>query len=178
MRRAGSQRSAVFGCKHADGAPRDRSSTRREARGRRSYGAEAPRERLIASNARSGPIPLRWAYWWLRGIGPSLAGRLGVEEALALKRQGKVDRPQSSLRTDPAPLGYFLECGPTLAEEALGVGAFALCARDFGVRFQGSLRTDPARRVALSYHGLGLRGAMDGIVWTAGAGERRSLHAW
>jgi hypothetical protein len=34
--------------------------------------------------------------------------------------------------------------GPTRAEEALGGSAFALCARDFGDRFQGSLRTDPA----------------------------------
>jgi hypothetical protein len=116
--------------------------------------------------------------WGLRGIGPTLAEEaLGVG-AFALCARGFGVRFQGSLRTDPAPLGCFLECGPTLAEEALGVGAFALCARDFGVRFQGSLRTDPARRVALSYHGLGLRGAMDGIVWTAGAGERRSLHAW
>jgi hypothetical protein len=58
---------------------------------------------VIASKARCGPIPLRWAYWALRGIGPALA------------------------------------------EEALGAdGAFALCARGFGVRFQGLLRTDPA----------------------------------
>ena len=124
---------------------------------------------------RTDPAPLGY----FLECGPSLAGRLGVGEALALKRPGKVDRLQCSLRTDPAPLGYFLECGPSLAEEALGVGAFALCGRDFSVRFQGSLRTDPARRVALSYPGLGLRGAaMDGLVWTVGAGERRSLHAW
>ena len=35
--------------------------------------------------------------------------------------------------------------GPALAEEALGEDwAFALCAGGFGVRFQGSLWTDPA----------------------------------
>ena len=99
--------------------------------------------------------------------------------AFALCARGFGVRFQGSFRTAPAPLGYFLECGPSLAEEALRVGAFALCARGFGVRLQCSLRTDPARRVALSYPGLGLQGAaMDGIVWTVGAGERRSLHAW
>ena len=37
---------------------------------------------MIASKARCGPIPLRSAYWGLRGIGPSLAeealGRVGL----------------------------------------------------------------------------------------------------
>jgi hypothetical protein len=58
---------------------------------------------VFASKACFGPIPLRWAYGGLRGIGPAFA------------------------------------------EEALGKdGAFALRAGDFGVRFQGLLRTDPA----------------------------------
>ena len=37
---------------------------------------------MIASKARCGPIPLRWAYGALRGIGPTLAeearGRIGL----------------------------------------------------------------------------------------------------
>jgi hypothetical protein len=52
-----------------------------------------------------------------------------------------------SLRTDPAPLGRMgRSAGPVLRalRKLEGEGAFALCARDFGVRFQGSLRTDPA----------------------------------
>jgi hypothetical protein len=33
---------------------------------------------LFASKARCGPIPLRWAYCGLRGIGPALAGNVGA----------------------------------------------------------------------------------------------------
>ena len=110
MRRWESQRSAVFGCKHADGAPRDRSSTRREARGRRSYGAEAPRERLIASNARSGPIPLRWRIFGLGSVlrpqrslekGPVI-GDCSVELRLAISSHAQ-DEPE----TDRFFFGYL-----------------------------------------------------------------------
>jgi len=90
-------------------APRDRSCARREARGRIEAFALLREEKgLIASNARSGPIPLPlgdlepvpwgrlslsgvvWGgglWGWrqgcvggggLRGIGPAFAGKLGV----------------------------------------------------------------------------------------------------
>ena len=59
------------------GAPRDRSYARRKARGRMGLSRFARGALVIAFNARCGPIPLRWAYGMLRGIGPALA-----EEAL------------------------------------------------------------------------------------------------
>ena len=52
-----------------------------------------------------------------------------------------------SLRTDPAPLGRMgRSAGSVLRalRKLEGEGAFALCARGFAVRLQGSLRTDPA----------------------------------
>jgi hypothetical protein len=67
--------------------------------------------------------------------------------------------------------------GPTRAEEALGGSAFALCARDFGDRFQGSLRTDPAplgvfgrsagsvlRSLRRLWGGLGFRAVREGFL--------------
>ena len=50
---------------------------------------------VIASKARSGPIPLRLAYGALRGIGPALAGNVGTGWAFALAREGEqgVDVP-------------------------------------------------------------------------------------
>ena len=55
----------------------------------------------------------------------------------------------SKARCGPIPLrlayGALRGNGPALAEEALGRMRFSRCARgDFGVRLQGSLRTDPA----------------------------------
>jgi len=44
------------------GAPRDRSCSRRKARGRLGFSRCARGALVIASKARSGPIPLRWAY--------------------------------------------------------------------------------------------------------------------
>ena len=134
---------------------------------------------MIASKARYGPIPLRWAYGALRGIGPTRA-----EEALGRIGLSRVARGAlviaSNARCGPIPLrwayGVLRGIGPARAEEALWEdGVFALCARGFVVRFQGLLRTDPAERwVVLSCPGLGLQGAaMDGIIWTAGSGERR-----
>ncbi len=65
-----------------DGAPRDRSDARREARGRIGFRAVREGVGLIASSACIGPIPLRCDFLGLRGIGPALAeearGRTGV----------------------------------------------------------------------------------------------------
>ena len=65
-------------------------------------------EGLIASNARSGPIPLRCGFMVLRGTGPALAGKLWGGSAFALcategliasnARSGAVPRPLSSAR--------------------------------------------------------------------------------
>ena len=63
---------------------------------------------VIASKACSGPIPLRWAYGALRGIGPSLA-----EEALGRMGLSRVARGAlvfaSKARSGPIPLrwAYF-----------------------------------------------------------------------
>ena len=86
---------------------------------------------MIASKARYGPIPLRFAYLWLRGrsliftqkgplqtialcllglrgIGPALAGNVGTGWAFALCARGNSVRTfLCSLRTDPAPLGVL-----------------------------------------------------------------------
>jgi hypothetical protein len=103
---------------------------------------------VIASKACSGPIPLRWAYGALRGIGPTLA-----EEArgrMELSRCARGDLVIASKAcSGPIPLRWaYLGCsaGSVLrTQEGSGEdGAFALCARGFGDRFQGSLRPDPA----------------------------------
>jgi hypothetical protein len=63
-------------------APRDRSCARRKARGRIGLSRCARGALVIASKARYGPIPLRLAFWALRGTGPALAeearGRIGL----------------------------------------------------------------------------------------------------
>jgi hypothetical protein len=76
---------------------------------------------VIASKARCGPIPLRWAYGALRWNGPTLAeealGRIGLSRcargALVIA---------SKARCGPIPLrwasGALRWNGPTLAEEA------------------------------------------------------------
>ena len=65
---------------------------------------------VIASKARFGPIPLRWAYLG-RSAGPGLRAlrRLWGGEAFALRAGDFGDRFQGSLRTDPAPLGVLKE---------------------------------------------------------------------
>ena len=133
---------------------------------------------MIASNARSGPIPLRWAYGALRGIGPTLAeearGRMGLSRcargALVIA---------SKARYGPIPLrlayGALRGIGPALAEEALGRRGFRALREGFWCSLP-RLAADRSRWrwVALSYSELGLQGAvMDGIIWTAGSGERR-----
>ena len=120
-----------------------------EARGRMGLSRFARGALVIASKARCGPIPLRfWRIWALRGIGPALA-----EEALGRRGFSRFARGAlmfaSKARCGPIPLrlayGALRGIGPTRAEEALGEdGAFALCARGFGDRFQGLLRTAPA----------------------------------
>ena len=86
--------------------------------------------------------------WALRGIGPALA-----EEALGRMGLSRCARGAlviaSKARCGPIPLRLawwgLRGIGPALAEEALGRMGLSRCARwDFGVRFQGSLRTDPA----------------------------------
>jgi hypothetical protein len=147
---------------------------------------------VIASKARSGPIPLRLAYLALRGIGPALAEEALGSRGFRAVRDGfwcslprlALDRSRSagriwrsagsvlrSLRKLEGGLGFravrdgFWCSLPRLApdrsrsagriwrsagsvlrsQEGSGKDrAFALCARGFGVRFQGSLRTDPA----------------------------------
>ena len=83
---------------------------------------------MIASNARSGPVPLPLGVrvmlgemvvlsrgWGFRGMGPALAGKLG-RFSLGASRQSQGVRFQSSLRTHPAPPAYvLLEMGPALA---------------------------------------------------------------
>jgi hypothetical protein len=97
---------------------------------------------VIAFNASSGPIPLRWAYGALRGIGPTLA-----EEArgrMELSRCARGDLVIASKAcSGPIPLRWAYLCGRS--QEGSGEeGVFALCARGFGDRFQGLLRPDPA----------------------------------
>jgi hypothetical protein len=84
----------------------------------------------------------------LRGIGPTLA-----EEArgrMELSRCARGDLVIASKAcSGPIPLRWaYLGCsaGSVLrTQEGSGEdGAFALCARGFGDRFQGSLRPDPA----------------------------------
>jgi hypothetical protein len=64
-------------------------------------------EGLIASNARSGPIPLRCGFMGLRETGPALAGKLWRGSAFARCARGGFDRFQCLLRTDPAPLRFY-----------------------------------------------------------------------
>jgi len=103
---------------------------------------------VIASKARFGPIPLRLACWGLRGIGPARAEEALGSRGFRAVREGFLVIA-SKARFGPIPLR--LACwglrgiGPALAEEALGRMELSRCARwVFGVRFQGSLRTDPA----------------------------------
>jgi hypothetical protein len=87
---------------------------------------------VFASKARCGPIPLRLAYWALRGIGPAFAEEaLGKDGAFALCARGFGVRFQGLLRTDPAPLGVWglRGIGPALAEEARGRIGLSRCAR-------------------------------------------------
>jgi hypothetical protein len=87
---------------------------------------------VIASKACSGPIPLRWAYGALRGIGPTLA-----EEALERIGLSRCARGAlviaSKARYGPIPLrwayGALRGIGPTLAEEARGRMELSRCAR-------------------------------------------------
>ena len=59
-------------------------------------------EGLIASNARSGPIPLRCGFMVLRGTGPALAGKLWRGSAFALcATEGLI---ASNARSGPIPL--------------------------------------------------------------------------
>ena len=59
-------------------------------------------EGLIASNARSGPIPLRCGFMVLRGTGPALAGKLWRGSAFALcAMEGLI---ASNARSGPIPL--------------------------------------------------------------------------
>ena len=52
----------------------------------------------------------------LRGMGPAPAGKLGGDQAFALRARGGDDRFQSGLRAHPAPLEYFeLRMGPAPA---------------------------------------------------------------
>jgi hypothetical protein len=82
---------------------------------------------VFASKARSGPIPLRWAYGALRGNGPALAeealGRIGLSRCA---RGALVFA--SKARCGPIPLrwayGALRGNGPALAEEALGSKSF------------------------------------------------------
>jgi len=141
-----------------------------EARGRRGFRAVREGVLVIASKARFGPIPLRWSTFCWGSVLRSLR-KLGRGGTFALCARDFGDRFQGSLRTDPAPLEYLLlGTGPALAVVARsagsvlrslrklgGGGAFALCARDFGDRFQGSLRTDPA---PLEYLLLGINPAL------------------
>ncbi len=64
--------------------------------------ARCAMEGLIASNARSGPIPLRCGFRGLRGTGPALAGKLGERIGFRAVRDGGFDRFQCSLRRGPA----------------------------------------------------------------------------
>ncbi len=97
---------------------------------------------MIASKACSGPIPLRWAYGALRGIGPTLAEEARGRMELSRFARGALVIA-SKARSGPIPLRLAYLCGRS--QEGSGEeGVFALCARGFGDRFQGSLRTDPA----------------------------------
>jgi hypothetical protein len=102
---------------------------------------------VIASKARFGPIPLRLACWGLRGNGPARAEKALGSRGFRAVREGlwcslprlATDRSRSAGRMGRSA-GTVLRS----LRKLWGGGAFALCARDFVVRFQGSLRTDPA----------------------------------
>jgi len=151
-----------------------------EAQGRFGLSRVARGILVIASKARCGPIPLRLAYGALRGTGPALA-----EEAQGRFGLSRVARGilvfASKARCGPIPLrlayGALRGTGPALAEEALGRMGLSRCARGiFGVRFQGSLRTDPAplgvlgrsagpvlRSLRRLWEGLGFRAVREGF---------------
>jgi hypothetical protein len=103
---------------------------------------------VFASKARYGPIPLRWAYGALRGNGPTLAEEAMGRRGFCALREGfccSLPRLASDRSRSAGRVLALRGIGPARAEEGSGEdGAFALCARGFGVRFQGSLRTDPA----------------------------------
>jgi hypothetical protein len=98
--------------------------------------------------------------WWLRGIGPALAGRLGGGGAFALCAREFVVRLQCSFRPGPAAAGCGCDVGGdggfelSVARSAGSVlhsqvgsgkdGAFALRAMEIVVRLQCSFRPDPA----------------------------------
>jgi hypothetical protein len=73
---------------------------------------------VIAFNARCGPIPLRWAYGMLRGIGPALAEEAQGGTGFRAVREGFLVIA-SKARCGPIPLrwayGGLRGIGPTLA---------------------------------------------------------------
>jgi len=124
---------------------------------------------VIAFNACSGPIPLRWAYLALRGIAPALAeealGRMGLSRcALGFLVIA------SKARCGPIPLrwAYGGSAGSVLRSQRKlwGVGAFALCARGFWCSLP-RLAADRSRSAGSMGGSAGGRKDLDGV----GAGE-------
>jgi hypothetical protein len=104
---------------------------------------------VIASKARCGPIPLRWAYGRSAGTVLRSQGTLGPVGLSRFRARGiRVSTFLCSLRSDPAPLWRIWALrgnGPARAEEARERRGLSRVARGvFVVRLQGSLRTDPA----------------------------------
>ena len=83
-------------------APRDQACARRETRGRMELSRGARGEGLIASNACSGPIPLRCIFLAPRDRASARRETRGEDGAFARGARDWGDRHQCSLRTVPA----------------------------------------------------------------------------
>ena len=104
--------------------------------------------RVIASNARSGPIPLPPVRaWWVAICWSFGIGRLGLrfDNGWRFLGAGCV----AGLAMGAESRVVLRGIGPALAGKLAGAWAFALRARDEGDRFQCSLRPDPAAAVGL-----------------------------
>ena len=131
-------------------------------------GFRAAREGMsvIASNARSGPIPLPPVRAWWVAICRSLGiGRLGLRfvDGWRVLGGGCVAGLAMELGR-----GWGLRgIGPALAGKLAGAWAFALRARGVGDRFQCSLRPDPAAAGNQTLHR-----SLEGLGWRTSLGRR------
>ena len=131
-------------------------------------GFRAAREGMsvIASNARSGPIPLPPVRaWWVAICWSFGIGRLGLrfDNGWRFLGAGCV----AGLAMVAGSRVRLRGIGPALAGKLAGAWAFALRARGEGDRFLCSLRPDPAAAGNQTLHR-----SLEGLGWRTSLGRR------